>query len=487
MAASAPQDNPTPATQEDFEAIFRYPSLDKMLALHWRDFERFIAHVFTCAGYHVENVARQFFPEGPGVDLNLYSSAGAAKPLARVEIKRWKQNLQLAHVQQFVGALAIAGGVPGYMVSTGGFGDNAEIAAEMASKHVKLIDGPRLLRYIAYVGGSRLNGTFAGKSVAPAQPLSPAWLERGDDFRLQTARPPRKPRVLTVANIKGGVAKTTSSLNIGLALSDLHDQRVLLVDLDGQGSLTRSLPSEAAPGARRTAPPERDTTTVADYLRGNASLASVVRSTRFKNVWLIPAAHDLYRLQMMGADRAHMELALAEALRTVGVPDEQGRPTAPDWIILDTPAGETFFARAAMVAADHILIPAYPESYGAFGLDETLRLARSMNALTGNTTRWRARLLGCLVTRWKSGTNANANLATLKTELVNAQLRLFQHTIPLDERIETAHRGEIRGERRGLFHLSSQPGPAAKAYEDVVKEIMTYAIQDCKDDRSNCH
>lgn len=475
MATSAPQDNPTPATQEDFEQIFRYPSLDKMLALHWRDFERFIAHVFTCAGYHVQDVARDFFPEGPGVDLNLYASPGATKPTARVEIKQWKQRLGLNKVKEFIGTLHIAGGIPGYLICTGGFADTAEIAAEMASKQVKLIDGERLLRYIAYIGGSRLNGTFAGRSVAPAQPLSPAWLERGDEYRLATARPPRKSHVLTVANIKGGVAKTTSALNIGLALADLHNQRVLMVDLDGQESLTRSLPPEVAAGIRRTAPPERDTISIADYLRGATSLASLVRSTRFKNVWIVPAAHDLYRLQMTGADRTQMELALAEALRTVAVWDENRQPVRPDWIILDTPAGETFFARAALTAADHILIPAYPETYGAYGVAETLRLVRTMNALTASTHQWRSRMLGCVVTRWKRGTNADATYGFLQTELANAQVKLFGTKIPFDERIETAHRGEVKGERRGLFHLSARLGPAAEAYVEIVKEIMSHA------------
>jgi chromosome partitioning protein len=300
--------------------------------------------------------------------------------------------------------------------------------------------------------------------------------------------------VLTVANIKGGVAKTTSALNIALALSDLHGKRVLLLDLDGQASLTRSLPAPpavqpgasdgaatratAARGARATTatqPPERDTITLADYLRGSAPLTSIIRPTRFAGVWLAPAAHDLYRLQVAGADRAQLELALAEAIRTATVPDDSedtsGERIAPNWIILDTPAGDTFYARAALTAADHILIPAYPETYGAFGLDETLQLIRTMNALTTNTAAWQSRLLGCVVTRWKSGTNATANLATLKTLLANERIHLFQSLIPLDERVETANRGAIKGERRGLFHLSAQPGPAALAYDAVAQEI----------------
>jgi restriction endonuclease Mrr len=134
------------ATQEDFERIFADPSIDKMLALTPRDFERFIAHVFECAGYRVEDVARNFFPEGPGVDLNLYASPGASKPVSRVEIKRWQQNLRLPHVMQFIGVLTVAGGIPGYMVSTGGFGGGAAAAAQMASHRVQLIDGEPTFR-----------------------------------------------------------------------------------------------------------------------------------------------------------------------------------------------------------------------------------------------------------------------------------------------------------------------------------------------------
>ncbi len=345
MAASVPQENTVPATQEDFERIFRYPTLDKMLALSWRDFERFIAHVFVCAGYRVEDVARDFFPDGPGVDLNLYTAhasshasahgGGAvgktARPVARVEIKRWRQPLRLDHVRQFIGTLRVAGDIPGYMISTGGFEGNAQIAAEMASSHVRLIDGARLLRYIAYVGGSRLNGVFAGGSVAPQQPTSPAWLERGDEFARATARPPqgaRTTRVLAVLNTKGGVAKTTTALNVGFALSDRHQQRVLMVDLDGQASLTRSLPprqrEEAARGA--APPPPLDTASLAHYLRGQRTLEQLIRPTRFERLWVAPASRELYHLQFAGADRARMEIALAQALRTAKVRDEaEGR------------------------------------------------------------------------------------------------------------------------------------------------------------------
>src|SRR5262249_13633414 len=163
------------------------------------------AHVFSCAGYSVEHVADQQFPLGPGVDLDLYAGATKGTPLARVEVRRWApQNLLGYHdVADFVGVLAIAGGIPGYLVTTSGFNANAWQAAGQVDAKVRLIDGAALLRYITYVGGSRLSGSFGGVPLAPTQPTSPSWLVRGSDLAKATSRPPRHTRILAVANTKG--------------------------------------------------------------------------------------------------------------------------------------------------------------------------------------------------------------------------------------------------------------------------------------------
>src|SRR5689334_19241958 len=100
-----------------FEQLFSRPSVQVMLDLSWQDFEQFVAHVFTCAGYTVQHVARQQFPNGPGVDLNLYTSANQNKPTARVEVRRYAPEnlLDFHNVTDFLGVLAVAGNVPGYL------------------------------------------------------------------------------------------------------------------------------------------------------------------------------------------------------------------------------------------------------------------------------------------------------------------------------------------------------------------------------------
>jgi len=72
-----------------FEEISRFPSLSKMLALSPQDFEHFVGYIFTSAGYTVEHVGSQYFPEGPGVDFNLYADDAKSTLVARVEVRRY--------------------------------------------------------------------------------------------------------------------------------------------------------------------------------------------------------------------------------------------------------------------------------------------------------------------------------------------------------------------------------------------------------------
>jgi chromosome partitioning protein len=465
-----------------FEKLFARPTIEAIHALGWPDSEHFMAHVFACAGYTVEHVANKHFPEGPGVDLDLYAGPAKGKPVARVEVRCWAEDKLLGYhdVADFVGVLAIAGGIPGYLVTTSGFNANAREAARAVESKVRLVDGATLLRYITYVGGSRLSGSYGGVALAPAQPTSPGWLFRGSDLAKATAHPPRRTHILAVANTKGGVAKTTTALNIGFALADQpHDQRVLLVDLDGQASLTASLPRPLPPGlsaaAARVTPPPPDTTTLADYLRTDVPLSTLVRPTRFKNLSLVPAHRDFYRLQFAGAERTKAELRFAEDVRALQVPPEQGAPAAPfDWIVLDTPAGDSFYARAALAAADHILIPAYAETFAVQGINEILTTATTMGALLGSLEEAKKRILGAIVTRWKPGRNADAALANMRLALTNEGIKIFSQAIPVDDRIETAHQGTGGGGLRSIFRLTATMGPAAKAYDEFVKAMVAH-------------
>lgn len=342
-----------------------------------------------------------------------------------------------------------------------------------------------LMRYIRYVGGSRVNGEYADVPITPPYPTELSYLFEADNAMRATARPPRHTRILTIANGKGGVAKTTSALNVAFALAYRHKLRVLLVDMDGQASATQTLPRRLPPNAPKGAETPKDTAFISDYFRGQAPLGALVRETRIDNVWLVPAAFQLHQMDSGGGARPQAELRFLSDVRSLQAYDEQKNPLpAFDWIIIDTPPAQSFYARAAVAASDYVVIPACAEQFAVRGLNGVLRTVETMCALTG-VPHWQNKILGCFVARWRVSATANASLATLASELDSKGIGRFEHHIPYDERVEQAHRGVAGGGWRMIFRLTNSLGPAARAYDDITEEILSYVHR--TEANSNAH
>src|SRR5258708_21896474 len=154
-----------------FEKLFDNPTIPMMLDLSYQDFQGFVQYVFTCAGYAVEDVSEQHYPNGPGVDLNLYADRVGGKLLARVEVLRLStaRNVDAHDMRRLWGILHIAGGVPGYLVTTTDFGAGARSVASEAAVNgrLRLVNGDHLMRFIAYIRGSRV------KEHRPRRPGTP--------------------------------------------------------------------------------------------------------------------------------------------------------------------------------------------------------------------------------------------------------------------------------------------------------------------------
>ncbi len=173
---------------------------------------------------------------------------------------------------------------------------------------------------------------------------------------LETSR----PRILAIANQKGGVGKTTTAINLGAALA-AEDQRVLVIDLDPQGNASTGLGIDAD---------QRNLTTYDLMIEGMA-LREIVIPTQVEGLWIAPATTDL--------SSADVELVANEnrvfLLKDAFVPSVIG---GFDFILIDCPPSLNLLTVNAMVAADAILVPLQSEFFALEGLSQLMLTIREV-------------------------------------------------------------------------------------------------------------
>jgi chromosome partitioning protein len=169
---------------------------------------------------------------------------------------------------------------------------------------------------------------------------------------------PAKTRVMTVANQKGGVGKTTSAVNVAAALA-MHGLRVLLIDLDPQGNASTALGVEHGVG----------TPSIYDVLLGGRPLGEVGQRTEFApSLICIPATLDLAGADIELTSQVAREYRLQRALDTyLASTDEL------DYVLIDCPPSLGLLTLNALVAAREVLIPIQCEYYALEGLAQLLK------------------------------------------------------------------------------------------------------------------
>ncbi|WP_132426763.1 ParA family protein [Pseudonocardia endophytica] len=168
---------------------------------------------------------------------------------------------------------------------------------------------------------------------------------------------PSTRRVLTVANQKGGVGKTTSTVNLAAALS-MHGIRVLVIDLDPQGNASTALGVEHRTG----------TPSVYEVMLGEISLAdAAVASSASPDLLCVPATIDLAGAEIELVSMVARERRLAQALT-----DEALAELDVDYVLIDCPPSLGLLTVNALVAAAEVLIPIQCEYYALEGLGQLL-------------------------------------------------------------------------------------------------------------------
>ena len=206
---------------------------------------------------------------------------------------------------------------------------------------------------------------LSDKLAAAAAEAGPAESAGNTDSQVvvlaERSEPAKPPRVLAIANQKGGVGKTTTAINLGTALAAIGE-RVLVIDLDPQGNASTGLGID-----RRN----RRVSTY-DVLMGEASLRDAVVATAVPRLSLAPSTMDLSGLELelgQARDRAFR-------LRTAISPLNAGKLTGVgdfSYVLVDCPPSLNLLTVNAMAAAHAILVPLQCEFFALEGLSQLLQ------------------------------------------------------------------------------------------------------------------
>ncbi|MCU0911970.1 MAG: AAA family ATPase [Rhodobacteraceae bacterium] len=178
---------------------------------------------------------------------------------------------------------------------------------------------------------------------------------------LDPTRPPG-PRIIAVANQKGGVGKTTTAINLGAALAE-EGRRVLLVDIDPQGNASTGLGVDRKPNLKTTY----------DLLIDELPLQDVVLDTEVANLLIAPSTTDLSSADIELVANEKRSFLLHDALRHPDIDRYR-----LDYVLIDCPPSLNLLTVNAMVAAHSVLVPLQSEFYALEGLSQLMMTIREV-------------------------------------------------------------------------------------------------------------
>jgi chromosome partitioning protein len=251
-------------------------------------------------------------------------------------------------------------------------------------------------------------------------------------------------RVIAIANQKGGVAKTTTAVNLGTALA-VAGRKVLLVDIDPQGNATSGLGIDRA----------RLTRCIYDLLLGEASEEDVLVSTQVPGLDMIPATINLAGAEIELVNMENREKLLRIALLLLR--------QRYDYILIDTPPSLGLLTVNALTAADRVLIPMQCEYYALEGLGQLLQTIK----LVQQRLNPQLQLEGVLLTMF----DARTNLAIQVVDDVKEYFRrtggkVFSTVVPRNVRLSEAPSFG----KPVLYYDARSRG--SLVYQDLAQEVM---------------
>jgi chromosome partitioning protein len=254
------------------------------------------------------------------------------------------------------------------------------------------------------------------------------------------------PRVIAIANQKGGVGKTTTTVNLGAALAE-QGYRVLVIDLDPQGNATTGLGVEA----------RNFELSMYDVIMRDQPLEDCIEPTSVKNLFVAPATIDLAGVEIELVPAFSRELKLKRAIDTV-VDDF-------DFILIDCPPSLGLITVNGLAAADEVLVPIQCEYYALEGLSQLLRNVNLVSTNLNETLE----VTTIVLTMFDARTRLSVDVANEVREHFSE--RVCRVVIPRTVRLSEA---PSFGQPITVFDPASR---GAVAYRELAKEVSNGAPQ----------
>lgn len=250
-------------------------------------------------------------------------------------------------------------------------------------------------------------------------------------------------KIIAITNQKGGVGKTTTSVNLGAGLAALG-KRVLLVDIDPQGNTTSGVGINKADVAN----------CIYDVLINEVPPKEAILETRSENLHLIPATIQLAGAEIELVSTISRELRLKKALSQVK-PDY-------DYILIDCPPSLGILTINSLTASDSVIIPIQCEYYALEGLSQLLNTVRlvqkNLNPLL--------RIEGVLLTMLDARTNLG--IQVIEEVKKYFQEKVYSTIIPRNVRLSEAP-------SHGQTIITYDPrSKGAEVYLELAKEVVSY-------------
>lgn len=251
-------------------------------------------------------------------------------------------------------------------------------------------------------------------------------------------------RVITIANQKGGVGKTTTAVNLSAALAE-KGFNTLLIDIDPQGNASTGLGIDVA----------QRKYTAYDFLLEDAPASKIIQPTSYANLSIIPSTTDLSSADLELMSRARRSHLLQDALRRSDIVEQRF-----DYVLIDCPPSLNLLTINAMVASRAVLVPLQAEFFALEGLSQLMQTIREIR----ETANAGLRIEGVLLTMYDKRNNLAQQVEADARE--NLRDLVLKTMIPRNVRLSEAPSHALPV----LYYDSASKG--AEAYRELADELL---------------